>query len=58
MIIEYCLCGHPSDRHFEGPIAARCTWCLLAKEPAWHDFKRDNIRYLEQRHEESVKNGK
>lgn len=55
-MIDFCICGHPRGIHFQGPFT-HCTWCRMTKESAWHEFKLDNLKYLEQRYEESVKNG-
>ena len=42
-----CKCGHPERVHIENVIASHCIWCRYAKEPMWHKFQLDNLKYLE-----------
>ena len=55
-----CICGHIKKYHHLGVASKRplCGSCMIIWNINWyHSFKLDNLKYLEQRYEESVKNG-
>ena len=43
---EPCKCGHPRRSHL-GPQNALCFGCYQQHEPWYHDFKLDNLTYIE-----------
>ena len=46
---DVCICGHRRDRHFID--VPRCVGgdagCWLSSPKSWHEFKLDNLLYLE-----------
>ena len=63
-----CICGHKREDHrgWKGWISPRCEVCIkpfLNSYPkyqeetrdSWHEFKPDNLRYLESKIGESYK---
>lgn len=65
-----CKCGHNKkdhtlERYKKGFFSFRCKLCQIKYKNTfgtpeeiwlcWHDFEVSNLRYLEQKYEESVK---
>jgi len=55
-VIDYCKCGHEAEKHDigwldeEGNIllnACYGDWTYSIKKCSCNDFKRDNLKYLE-----------
>jgi len=53
-VIEFlCICGHEEERHSNGtPYHGKITGCVVCAvkniHPIIHNFKPDNLKYLEQ----------
>jgi hypothetical protein len=60
-----CKCGHNNDEHRIGALTGNplCNLCVnktsrgMASSYVYHEFQLDNLRYLEQRYEESLEMG-
>jgi len=53
-----CICEHDVNRHVQagGKTSPMCCDCFLLGDPDkpyWHDFKMDNLRYLERKDKEN-----
>jgi hypothetical protein len=47
---DWCICGHIFDDHYFGQISGKaiCNECIiLDREFDTHEFKLDNLRYIE-----------
>lgn len=55
----YCQCGHVVEEHtyYNYGIVNPCFKCGASIQLAgsMHDFKQDNLKYIEQKYEESLK---
>jgi hypothetical protein len=51
--LDPCCCGHPrlehepTDRPDNPPGELFCDRCCGKGDTSWHDFKLDNLKYLE-----------
>lgn len=65
-MIEFCICGHVRSIHYgtmlSNSVCGKCAYPNIdSKNSNWHKnydhvFKLDNLKFLEQRYEESLKN--
>jgi hypothetical protein len=48
-----CICGHGYNNHNNLYLYVYCSGCYQSKgeEVAYHDFKLDNLQYLERLYE-------
>ena len=44
---SYCTCGHTYWQHSDLAILGIRNRCLKCEVHTWHEFKIDNLRYLE-----------
>jgi hypothetical protein len=48
-----CKCSHKDSFHIRETIGTRCKFCINGPNSRhWHEFKRDNLKYLEMLSEE------
>lgn len=54
---DICVCGHSKQEHYEDedPVCIDCANSGKGWDAMWHEFKLNNLKYLEQQYDRRTK---